>query len=172
MLSHNDIMEELSLAYVRAVASRAGFAVEEVRRDRDSIDLHILARGALGGALHSPALAVQLKSTVFEHPRGAAEVLEIPYDLKVRNYNDLVRPTLIPCVLVLLTLPEDRELWLTWTEEALTLRRAAYWLSLRGRPATRNEVTTRIHLSRAQVFDGPAIRGLLERVSRQETIDA
>lgn len=49
MLSQNDIMEELSIANVRAVAACAGFVVAEVRRERDSIDLDILARGALGG---------------------------------------------------------------------------------------------------------------------------
>jgi len=46
VLTRNDIMEELRLVYVRAVASRAGFPVEEIRRDRDSVDLHIHARGA------------------------------------------------------------------------------------------------------------------------------
>lgn len=168
MLSHNDIMEELSLVYVRAVASRAGFAVEEVRRDRDSIDLHIHARGTLGGgSLHSPVLAVQLKSTAFDVPEGCTE---FPYDLKVRNYNDLIRQTLIPCVLVLLFLPEDEERWLSWSEEALVLRRSAYWLSLCGRPATNNEATARVHLPRGQVFDHAGIRGLLERISRQEAI--
>ena len=169
MLSHNDIMEELSLAYVRAVASRAGFAVEEVRRDRDSIDLHILAGGTLGGgALHSPALAVQVKATAFDLPEGCTQ---FPYDLKVRNYNHLAQqPPLIPRVLVVLLLPEDEGRWLTWTEEALVLRRSAYWLSLCGLPATSNEGTARVHLPRTQVFDSAGIRGLLERISRQEAI--
>lgn len=168
MLTSNDIMEELSLAYVRAVASRAGFAVEEVRRDRDSIDLRIHARGALGGGvLHSPALAVQLKSTALDLPDDGSG---FPYDLKVKNYNDLVRTSLIPCVLVVFLLPEDPARWLSWTEEALVLRRSAYWCSLCGLPATRNEATARVHLSRAQVFDGAAIRVLLERISRQEVI--
>lgn len=166
MLSHNDIMEELSLAHVRAVASRGGFAVQEVRRDRDSIDLHIHARGPLGGGvLHSPALAIQLKSTAHDLP---ADFVGFSYDLRVRNYNDLIRPTLIPGVLVLFLLPEDPELWLTWTEQALTLRRSASWLSLHGRPPTTSEASVRVHLTRSQVFDGAALRGLLERISRQE----
>ncbi len=37
MLTANDIKEELSLAYVRAVASRAGFSVEERRKDRGDL---------------------------------------------------------------------------------------------------------------------------------------
>jgi hypothetical protein len=171
MLSHNDIMEELSLVYVRAVAARAGFAVEEVRRDRDSIDLHVLASGVLGGGpLHSPALAVQLKSTALDLPERCTE---FPYDLKVRNYNHLAQhPTMIPRVLALFVLPEDEARWLSWTEEALVLRRSAYWLSLCGLPPTSNESTARVHLPRAQVFDGVGLRGLLERISRQEAIRA
>lgn len=168
MLGHNDIMEELSLVYVRAVASRAGFAVEEVRRDRDSVDLHILARGSLaGGVMHSPALAVQLKATALDLPEGA---LGFPFDLKVKNYNELVPQTAIPRVLVVFLLPEAEDRWLSWTEDALVLRRSAYWLSLGGRPATTNDATARVHLTRAQVFDGAGIRGLLERISRQEAI--
>ncbi|MBK7826295.1 DUF4365 domain-containing protein [Nannocystis sp.] len=157
-------MEELSLAYVRAVASRAGFAVEEVRRDRDSIDLHILAGGTLGGgALHSPALAVQVKATAFDLPEGCTQ---FPYDLKVRNYNHLAQqPTPRPRAA-----PPRTGCWLTWTEEALVLRRSAYWLSLCGLPATSNEGTSRVHLPRTQVFDSAGIRGLLERISRQEAI--
>lgn len=168
VLSRNDIMEELSLVYVRAVAARAGFAVEEIRRDRDSVDLHIHARGPLaGGLLHSPSLAVQLKSTALDLPEGVAG---FPYDLKVKNYNELVPLTATPRVLVVFLLPEAADRWLGWTDEALVLRRAAYWLSLYGRPATANAATVRIQMPRAQVFDGPGISGLLERISRQEAI--
>lgn len=161
-------MEELSLVYVRAVASRAGFSVEEVRRDRDSIDVHICARGPLhGGPVESPILDIQLKST-------ARDLLdderEITYDLKVKNYNDLTRPTLVPRILVVLLLPRDPMSWLTWTEEALVLRRCAYWLFLKGRPPTLNKATERVFLPRAQVFDTPCVRRLLEKVARQEAI--
>lgn len=168
MLEPNDIKEELSLAYVRAVASRAGFAVEEVRRDRDSIDLHVCARGALdGGPVESPVLDVQLKSTSRDLPAGGTK---IPYDLKVKNYNDLVRNTLIPRILVVFFLPEDPEHWLTLTDEALVLRRAAYWLSLKGRPPTTNKETERVQLLRSRVFDPTSIRDILGRIAREEAI--
>jgi hypothetical protein len=39
--------EQLSLAYVRAVASSVGFAVEHRSIDRDGIDLSIHAKGRL-----------------------------------------------------------------------------------------------------------------------------
>lgn len=161
-------MEELSLTYVRAVASRGGFAVEEVRRDRDGIDLHIHARGRIGsGAVHSPVLGVQLKSTALD---PSAEHERIAFDLKVKNYNDLTSPTLIPRVLVVFLLPEDPTMWLTCTEDALVLRRSAYWLSLWKLPPTTNESTARVHLPRSQVFDTPCVRRLLETIAREEAI--
>jgi hypothetical protein len=168
VLAPNDIMEELSLVYVRAVASRAGFSVEEVRRDRDSIDVHVCARGPLdGGSVESPVLAIQLKSTARDLSDDDAE---IPYDLKVKNYNDLTRTTFIERILVVLLLPRDPALWLTWTEEALVLRRSAYWLSLKGRPPTANKETARVRLQRGQVFDMTSIRTILGRIAREEPI--
>lgn len=170
MLTDNDIMEELSLAYVRAVASRAGFAVEEIRRDRDSVDLHICARGPLGGGLlHSPVLGAQLKATATTIADGDDE---IAFDLKIKNYTDLIQPTAIPRVLVVFAMPEDPERWLSCSEEALVLRRAAYWAALRGLPASSNTSTVRVRVPRAQVLDVDTIRGLLARISRQEEIVA
>lgn len=168
MLAPNDIKEELSLAYVRAVASRAGFAIEEVRRDRDSIDLHVCARGVLaGGPLESPVLGVQLKSTA----RDVSSVdFEIPYDLKVKNYNDLTRKTLIPRILVVLFLPEDPRHWVTLTTKALVLRRSAHWISLAGQASTPNKETARVHMRQSQVFDLDSVRKLLEQVAREEAI--
>jgi hypothetical protein len=172
MLCDNDIMEELSLTYVRAVASHARFSVEEVRRDRDSIDLHILAKGSLGGPLHSPALAVQLKSTGMtdEDLQRCSQAHSFPFDLKPKNFNDLSARTLIPRVLVVFLMPKDPEEWLTATQEALTLRRAAYWCSLLGNAATSNKTSARVHVPWTQVFDVDGIRALLGRVSRQEEI--
>lgn len=168
MLEPNDIKEELSLVYVRAVASRAGFAVEEVRRDRDSIDLHVFARGVIDdGPVESPVLDVQLKSTARDPSAGD---VQIPYDLKVKNYNDLARTTLIPRILVVVFLPEDPQRWLTLTEKALVLRRSAYWISLKGRQPTANKETARVQLLRSQVFDPTSVRTILGRIAREEAI--
>lgn len=168
MLSTNDIKEELSLAYVRAVASRAGFSVEEVRKDRDSIDLKICARGRLAddAALTSPELAVQLKARVLGPLTGE----EFPLELSKKNYNDLIAPSFVPRILVVLAMPEDEQQWLTLTEEALVLRRCAYWLSLRGQPATVNETGQTVRMSRRQTFDHHALRSLLRKVARAEEL--
>src|SRR3990167_8400445 len=65
MLSVNDIKEQLSYAYIHAVASRAGFAYEKTTIDRDSIDTSIKAKGMLcpESVFTSPSIDVQAKAT-------------------------------------------------------------------------------------------------------------
>jgi hypothetical protein len=102
--------------------------------------------------------------------RSASSSSRQRFDLKVKNYNDLAHKTLIPRVLVVFLLPKDASQWLTCTEEALVLRRSAYWLSLHGLPPTQKVSTARVHLPRTQVFDTPCVHRLLERVAREEAI--
>ncbi|WP_257452716.1 DUF4365 domain-containing protein [Archangium lipolyticum] len=168
MLSPDDIKEELSLTYVRAIASRAGFSVEEVRKDRDSVDLKVRARGLLteDAVLTSPELAIQLKATVLDPLPERA----FSFELSRKNYDDLIAPSLVPRILVVFVMPGDEGQWLTLTEEALTLRRCAYWLSLRGLPATTNETSQTVRLSRRQTFDHDTLRDLLRKVSREEEL--
>ena len=168
MLSPNDIKEELSLAYVRAIASRAGFSIEEIRKDRDSVDLKVCARGLLAedAVLTSPELAIQLKATVLE----PLPTDEFSFVLPRKNYDDLSAPSLVPRILVVFVLPEDEQQWLTHTEESLILRRCAYWRSLRGAPPTPNETSQTIRMSRGQTFDLDTLRGLLRKVAREEEL--
>lgn len=170
MLGPNDVKEQLSVAYLHAVASRAGFSLEEVRKDRDSIDLKVCARGLLAdnAVLTSPELAIQLKATT----RAALDGDEIAFPLPKKNYNDLVAPSLVPRILVVFVMPEDEADWLTLTPESLTLRRCAYWLSLRGRPPTTNETSQTVHLSRARCLTHETLRELLRKVAREEALDS
>jgi hypothetical protein len=169
MLSPNDVKEELSLAFVHAVAARAHFAVEPIRRDRDSIDLKIMARGQLvkDAALESPELSVQLKSTARD-VSGDDET--IPFDLPAKNYQDLIKTCLVPRILIVFFMPENDQHWFQLSDAELVLRRCAYWLCLKGRPATQNENSQRVHLPRANVVTPEVLRKLLISVCREEDL--
>jgi Domain of unknown function (DUF4365) len=170
MLTTNDIKEELSLAFVRAVACRAGFSVDPIGKDRDSIDVIIRARGLIvpDAALTSPALEMQLKATAVQTPPVEAT---FPFDLPVKNYNDLVpQRAAIPRLLLVYIMPLDPATWLDCTEDALIMRRSAYWHSLRGKPKVLASSTKRVQLSRANVFTPDSLRMLLERVAREEEL--
>src|SRR5205823_8046818 len=83
---------------------------------------------------------LQLKSTT----RASRTPTAVLYDLEVEAYNDL-RGADCPCprILVVFVMPPDEADWLGQTAEELTLRHCAYWLSLRGLPATTATSTVR-----------------------------
>ena len=81
MLTVPDQKEQLSLAYVDALAARAGFATSDPKPDRDSVDLRVMAGGRF-----RPALDLQLKATTaLAEPRSGV----LRFRLPVKNYNDL-----------------------------------------------------------------------------------
>ncbi|MFT3775876.1 MAG: DUF4365 domain-containing protein [Minicystis sp.] len=168
MLTENDIKEELSYAYIHAIASRAELTCEIVRKDRDSIDLHIRARGRLHpeSTLMSPQLAVQLKASVIDPlPDGAFD-----FRLTRKNYDDLRQRSMVPRVLVVFAMPRDPARWLSLSEDELVLRRCAYWCSLFGLPDSPNEKYQEVRLDRKNAFTGEVLRDLMLKASREEEI--
>jgi hypothetical protein len=65
MLPPNLVKEHLSLVYIKAVATIAGFSVERITVDMDSVDVTIRAKGRLAPESLdlSPLLDIQLKAT-------------------------------------------------------------------------------------------------------------
>lgn len=149
--------EMLSIAYVRAVAAQAGYAVSPGHcPDRDSVDLTIHA----GGAMH-PAIDLQLKATTkLSHPQDG----RFPFRLRIKNYDDLRGRTLIPRFLVVLSLPESEQDWLEVTPERLALRKCAYWMTLRGLGETSNTDSVAVYIPETNVFDTRQLCRLIEDV--------
>lgn len=65
MLTENKIKEEISLAYVLAVAAIKKFSTEITRVDSDSVDATIRYNGRLDtdSTIYSPEIKLQLKAT-------------------------------------------------------------------------------------------------------------
>ena len=168
MLSLNDIKEELSYAYVHAVASKEGFACERISKDRDSVDVTIRAKGRLSNEskLMSPTLDLQLKAT------AEPEIVDdrIVFDLNMKNYDELRVRAPSPRLLVVLALPAEQEEWLSVDAEQLVSRRCCYWYSLRGAEEIDNESTTRIKIPASQVFSPNRLREFMVAASLPEEI--
>ena len=149
--------EMLSIAYVRAVAAQAGYAVSPGHcPDRDSVDLTVHA----GGTMH-PSIDLQLKATtMLSHPQNG----HFPFPLRIKNYDDLRDRTLVPRLLVVLRLPEDERDWLEVTPERLALRRCAYWMTLRGLGETTNAETITVYIPETNIFDTHQLSRLIEEV--------
>lgn len=160
--------EDFSRAYVQAIVAQAGMIVGTAAQDY-GIDLSIklLARRANRVMDSGYRLDVQLKST----SSFSADNEHVLYDLEVRNYDDLrITVTATPRILVVLLVPEAVTEWTEQTEQQLSLRRCAYWLSLRGWPATANTSTVRLRIPRTQMFSVSALHKLAEQVQNQEPL--
>ena len=156
----NQRKEQYSIAYVRAIASVAGFTVEVRSVDIDSIDLAIIADSEY--LLYvSPSLEVQLKCTA----RDVLREHDLHFPLPKRNYDGLRRTNqFTPRILVVLVVPEKLNDWTVPSEEHLLLRHCAYWYSLYGQPERPNTATVTVRIPRQQIFDVESLQKLLQSI--------
>ena len=154
LLTPQDIEERLSVAYVLAVAARAGYTTAERDLDRDGIDLSIHAGGAM-----RPALDLQLKATInLGVPRNGAFQFRLP----VKNHNLLCENTQTPRILVVLDLPREEDRWMSVTRRELVLRRSAFWATLDGRDAIENADSITVPIPEQNLFDVSALQYLMK----------
>ena len=156
LLTGPDQKEGLSVAYVKALAARAGFSTAVPEPDRDSVDVRIMAGGP-----RRPALDLQLKATtdLAEAQDGFRR-----FRLRIKNYNELRIETQTPRLLVVLDLPQDEVQWMTITMEELVLRRRAYWVSLQqGHEEVVRQETVTVRIPEGNVFDVATLQTLMER---------
>ncbi|MGL4553112.1 MAG: DUF4365 domain-containing protein [Gemmataceae bacterium] len=174
MLSIQNIEAELSYAYLHAVATRAGFNCSSAPRHLDDVcvdaelneDGRLLAADSVNASF---TVQIQLKATRVEPVERDGRY---SFSLPVRQYNRLREPRLIGHrLLVVLFLPPDHDDWLRHSEDALVARRCAYWVSLRGAPASTNEATVTVYLPRSQFLSVGALTAVMTRYSRGEVID-
>ncbi|MBK8265251.1 MAG: DUF4365 domain-containing protein [Nannocystis sp.] len=168
-MTPNQRREELSRAYVAAVAARCGFKLGMWTQDDDGLDVTIGAAGVLGGGtLAGPKLDVQLKCTSnARHDRGEVVV----WQLRRVDYENLRASACTPRVLVVLMLPEDEERWIEHSPDSLILRRCAYWRALRGAPAIESEAeSARVEIPKSSVFSPMALEQIMKQISRGEAL--
>ena len=160
-MTPNMQMEQLSLAYVRAVAAKAGFQVTRPEPDVDSVD------GVLMSTLgRRPRVDFQAKAT-------ARDVLlngTIHFPLPVKNYNELRADTLTPRILIVLLMPSDDARWVAQSEEELCLRHCAHWLCLEKRPATTNTSNITIQIPTSNILSVDQLNALMAKVDRGESL--
>lgn len=164
-MDENMQKEQFSNAYLRAVAAVAGFSVAKPEVDDDSVDWSLQARSR-DGYRRSPRLELQLKCTA--EPNIANGVLRYP--LKVKNYDDLRIDTVVPRILVVVTIPGDIKGWLDQSPEKLTLRHCAYWANLLGKPKTDNKYDVTVEVPLAQVLSVEGLRAMMKRIGEVSAV--
>ena len=119
----NSQKEQFSIAYVHALVAVAGLKLDRYTVDDDSIDVLISQAGR-----RSPHLSLQLKCS--------SEIELKPDDfsfrIKLKNYDDLRRKTMVPRILAILHVPALADQWLVEMTDHVLLRHRAYWKNLLG----------------------------------------
>lgn len=169
MLTRNQIEAELSLAYLQSVAAAVEFAVDVPRIDTDSVDAIISAKGKIDptSLRQSPRIEVQLKASINARLNADGN---IPFDLTIKNYDDLRADTMLPRLLVLLALPQNQLEWLIHQPDKLILQKCSYFLNLKGYPASVNEGHQRVYVPIANVLTPVALRELMVKASKLEDL--
>ena len=101
-MTPNQKREEISKAYVAAIAAKCGFKLGHWSQDDDCLDITIGAAGKLGsGTLSGPKIDLQLKSSSNQtHDKGD----KIHHQLTRQRYDNLRAESCTPRILVLLML--------------------------------------------------------------------
>lgn len=156
----NQRQEQFANAFLVSVAAVAGFAASKPDVDDDSVDWTISSRLS-----RRPKIDIQMKSRR-DQETASADV--IPYDLKRKNFDDLILTDLLsPRLLVLVVVPEEIDYWLDVTPERLVLRHCAYWISLAGQSPTNNSSKVRINIPRTNQLTVTSLQALMHRANEQ-----
>jgi len=157
--------EELSIAYVSAIAAHAGINITVSRKDY-GIDMSFKRLWKRKSDNHYTDMAglslpSQLKSARFPEWKIRADI--IAYDLRAKNYNDIVTST--NGFLILMCLPAAIDQWLEQNEERLHLHKCCYyWTPELDDDETPNKSTKTIYIPRTQLFTTDALISLVDQV--------
>ena len=159
-------MENLSVAYLSAIAAQASVDFEISRHDEDSVDCMLKKVVVLeGGSQFRSCLHVQLKSTASKNLYSIGEDA-ITYKLKKKNYDDLRKRGTNEMILCLLILPEESEKpWIECTDDELLLHGRMYWCSLRNKPDATQQDRVPAELPKDQFLDPNTLDTLMTRVA-------
>lgn len=158
--------EDLSVAYLSAIAAQASVDFEICRHDEDSVDCMLKKEVLLDDERQFRAsLHVQLKSTSSISQYSISENA-ITYQLKKKNYDDLRKRGTSEIILCLLVLPEEAEKpWVCCTDDELLLHGRMYWCSLRDKPDAVQKEKVPVELPQNQFLDPDMLNTLMLQIA-------
>lgn len=104
---------------------------------------------------------VQIKATTNIKSKNG----KLIYDLEVKNYRDLIKTDVgTPRILIVYSMPKEKEEWVAVTTEQTILKKCAWWCSLKGNPKTNNKKKIRIEIPDNQLLTSSELLRLIEQV--------
>jgi hypothetical protein len=141
--------EQLSVAYLHAVATAAGFTISQFKVDKDGVDATLRSKGIM--------VDIQLKCT--STPKVIKAGFSFPLDTK--TYDKLrSRERSAAGYLVLVVVPADAQDWIEHQPKHVLLACHAYWAQIQDRNDVAKGKTKSIHLPTTQALDGDALKSM------------
>lgn len=165
----NNIKEELSIAYLTAITSVAGIAINRNENDVESEDIGLTFQTKdKDGNDFIVNLNVQLKATSAKS-EYKIKVDKISYKLKTKNFNDLIARRSTPIILGILIIP-DYHNCLNWTIQQLIMKGTMYWISLEGRQKTKLKSKIKVDIPSKQVLNSITIIDIMNKIAKGEKL--
>lgn len=154
--------EYLSLAYIRALSSKADALMDIIREDSDSSDVLIKKLITTDKESYWGEVVFQLKSTSSK-TAVKEDDQNIFYNLKVKNYKDLIKRAVSKKYLALLILPEEENEWLDINVERIIMKKCMYWVSLLGMPDTSNTSGITVTIPKSNLLNADSLIQLIKQ---------
>jgi hypothetical protein len=136
--------------------------------DKAGIDATLTAWGPFPGGIWTEVdLKIQLKATIAV-PADDGRGLSYFVHGKSRYDSLRIAEPMVPRILVVLFLPQAQEQWLLHSADELILRKCAYWVGLRGAPATTTTSGATVKLPTKQLFSPDNLQQLMQRLARND----
>ena len=155
--------EEISKAYVSAVAAQCLFKIAHWSQDSGCVDLTLAATGVLGDGTYSgPKLDIQMKctnDTTRMHDKFVSWKLD-------RDHYDILRTrAATPTILLVLTIPNDVGKTIEVTVNELIVNHCAFWIQLTGMPAIKGKTKT-VRIPKTNIFSPAQLLKIMTTISR------
>lgn len=161
MITQQHTQESLSRAFVYAVAGMAGVNLSIDRTFDYGIDGTFRPVAVRGDRRveNGIALDFQLKCTT----QWVEDEDQIRYDLKAKNFNDMVtrEEDAVSIILLLLCIPTEQARWAEFSGDHLILRKCCFFGFMQGEPVQNESSTRRVWIPRANLLTAESLNHLL-----------
>lgn len=161
-LTREHRQEDLSIAYISAVAAMAGYNCGSPGGHDYGVDVEIRTVETNGNRRIGTGYILDIQAKASQNFEYSDDGRWVIYDLKVNSYNLLaqIRPT--PAILILYCMPSHEDEWVSIDEDYTTLKHCGYWASLKGMEYSTNSSTQRIKIPRDQMFNELALKSIMD----------
>ena len=173
MMTEEHCKEDLSRAFVQAIAAKAGMTVTIEGRGHDyGIDGQFHQISIFNGRYRETGINLDFQAkatTKFSLQEGY-----VRYALDASIYNMLSershRSRATPTILIVLCLPQESKEWFNLSEKALILKNCCYWMRIKGE-LTSNTSTITVQIPKDQLLSPDSLIKLLNSIEEREDWD-